>query len=465
MSRLLRIVLLISGLVFLIGNQPATAQGSQEAVVNALKTIDPEILQYFPRWRICEPDLQIQIYQTFALMGYDKNKLDQQNITVTSAPLRETDPEPFYDLILVECGDEKMVAAEIASFMRKLSARLTDPKRPYCYTDIPPTTPPTSAQASQIINYMEPTNVTHAFTLSAFDQVLKIGNSGFWLKAGVGTDQVGYTYWSSGEARVQLQRPLYVNDDPESRRAIPYLINARIGFGYRLTGNMDGQDRLLDFIPGRKLNAGTGGKIVGGIDFHLPMHPQFGIGLNMELPLKGINSSDDVDSDTYYVFDIGNRPIFAPGLPEDPYGTAAILRSTGQATVFYNWWLGNKGPENFFRVDLGMNYAEVREVGVFIEEDTGREYLAEDGVRGLTTWKPNEFLDWIYAKVEYRNQGAFPFGLSVQYSNQILLGRAYVPLFGDWLYLEGRYSTPLRDARPFEIENFFMVSPVLRLNF
>ena len=79
--------------------------------------------------------------------------------------------------------------------------------------------------------------------------------------------------------------------------------------------------------------------------------------------------------------------------------------------------------------------------------------------------KPNEALDWIYAKLEYRNQGSFPFGVSVQYSNQILVGRAYIPVLGDWLYVEGRYSTPLRDPYPFEIENFFMVSPVFRLNF
>ena len=444
--------------------QPTKAQ-TQDKVVEALKTIDPEILQYFPRWRVCEPDLNIQIRQTFALMGYDPDKLDANNIVVTSAPIREDLPEPEFDLILIECGQEKMVAAEIASYMRKLSFRISDPKRPYCYQDIPPSEPPSAAQAEEIINFDMPTNVTHSFSLSAFEQSLKIGNSGFWLRSSIGTDQVGYHYWSSGEARVQLQRPLYVNDDPETRRAIPYLLNARLGAGYRLTGSLDGGDRLLDFIPGRKLNAGPGGKLVGGLDFHLPMHPAFGVGLNMELPLKGINASDEIDPDTYYAFDIGNRIITAPTYNEDPYATAAIIRSTGQATFFYNAWIGEKGPEHFFRVDLGASYAEVREVGVFQDTTEGRTYMAYEDVTGLELWKPNEFLDWVYAKVEYRNQGAFPFGLSVQYSNQILLGRAYIPLLGEWLYIEGRYSTPLRDPRPFEIEHFFMVSPILRLNF
>ncbi len=460
-----RLLLVLLAAVVLVGVANTVQAQNTEAIVKALKTIDPEILQYFPRWRVCEPDLKVQIKQIFALMGYDKGSLDENNIVVTSAPVRVDLPEPEYDLILIECGAEKMVAAEIAQNMRKLAFKLSDSKRPYCYQDIPPAVPPTAAQADEIINFMEPTNVTHAFTLSAFDQVLKIGKSGFWLKASMGTDQVGYHYWSSGEARIQLQRPLYTNTDYNTRTAIPYLLNARLGFGYRLTGSLDGQDRLLEFVPGRNLNAGYGGKLVGGLDFHLPQHPQFGIGLNMEIPLQGISDQTTIDPSTYFVFDLGNRRVTAPRYPVDPSGTAYILRATGQATLFYNIWLGAKGPENFFRFDVGVGYYEVREAALFNDVAAGRSFLAYQGVNGLTLFHPDEALDWLYVKAEYRNQGSFPFGISAQFSNQILLGRAYLPLLGDWLYVEGKYSTPLRDAMPWEREHFFMVSPVLRLNF
>lgn len=454
-----------------------SAQTFADTALTALKTIDPEILQYFPRWRVCEPDLQFQIRQSFALMGYPRANLDDQSIIVTAAPVKEGEAGQDFEIILIECGSEKMVSSEISSNMKRLSARIADGKRPYCYTEIPPSAPPSSPQIAEIINYMEPTNVTHSFTLSAFEQTLKIGTSGFWLKASLGTDQIGYTFWSSGEGRIFLQRPLYENSDPDTRKAIPYLINARLGFGYRMTGSHD-SSRLLDFIPGRKLDGSAGGKIVGGLDFYMPFHPQFGVGLNVELPLQSISSERLIDASTYYVTDIGNRRITAPSYNVDPYATATILRSTGQATLFYNLWLDRKKPENFFRFDAGISYAEVQEVGVFRDTANGKneQFLARDGVNlardgvyvaggGLRTWKPNEALDWVYAKIEYRNQAAFPFGISMQFSNQILLARAYVPIFGDWFYLEGRYSTPLRDARPFEIENFFMFSPVLRLNF
>ena len=44
-------------------------------------------------------------------------------------------------------------------------------------------------------------------------------------------------------------------------------------------------------------------------------------------------------------------------------------------------------------------------------------------------------------------------------------GAALQVLLGQWLYIEGKYATPLRGLRPFEREHVFMISPVLRLNF
>ncbi|HOQ49728.1 MAG TPA: hypothetical protein PLV01_07865, partial [Candidatus Kapabacteria bacterium] len=145
---------------------------------------------------------------------------------------------------------------------------------------------------------------------------------------------------------------------------------------------------------------------------------------------------------------------------------APVIRSTGYATVFYNWWLDKSNPENFFRFDLGINYSEVRETALYHYPNTtnGLNYeITVENVTGLKTYKPKEFADWMFAKVEYRNQAIFPFGASIQYSNQIMLGRIWLPLFSNWFYLEAKYSTPLRTERPYEIKNFFMISPLLRI--
>jgi hypothetical protein len=225
-------------------------------------------------------------------------------------------------------------------------------------------------------------------------------------------------------------------------------------------------------VPSRKLDAGYGGKFVGALDFNMPFAPQFGVSVNAELPLVPIKTSENIDTTTYVMNSISEDR----GLTLDDRfdqnqilrNTVNLIRTTGQVTFFYNLWLDDQKPENFFRFDVGMNYFEVQEAGLI--SDGTRSYLAVDGINDvdgnrLNLWKPNQFADWHFLKAEYRNQSNFPFGVSFQYANQTLLAHAYIPLLGQWLYLEGKYSTILRDVRPFERGNMFMISPVLRLTF
>ena len=239
--------------------------------------------------------------------------------------------------------------------------------------------------------------------------------------------------------------------------------------GYRLTSDPR-QGGVLNFIPSRRIDAGYGGKVVAAFDFNMPFHPQFGVSVNAELPLEPVKASTQVDVTTYATtpinFDERNIEIVDennPSIVGEPVSTVNLLRSTGQVTFFYNMWLDPVRPENFFRFDLGINYYEVREAAVLLDRNTRNTTLAIGGIGGLNTWKPNEAGDWIYAKVEYRNQSTYPFGIDLQYANQTLLAHAYLPLFGQWLYLEAKYAQPLRALRPFEREHMFMISPVLRL--
>lgn len=451
-------------------------------VVNNLTSIDPEIMKYFPRWKICEPDLQIQVYRTFVLLGYEKSQLNMQQILVLASPL---DAEPGYkpyDILLISCGAANMNSVEIEANMASLSEYINGYKyysgvrrgeakefyiRDYCYEDIKPEIPASSSQATAIMSYLEPTNVTHAFTLSLFEQSLKIGNSGFWIKSSIGTDEVGYHFWQSGEARIILKRPLYENTEPATRDRIPYLINAYIGGGYRVTSGIDDNKSVLSWVTGRFLNGSPGGKLVAGLDFHMPFHPEFGIHFNAELPLTKV-TTESIDKGAYGYTPNINNVKFKTGDPRryDINSVAPIMKATGQATLFYHWWLNEASPENYIRFDFGMSYAEVEEYAAYDVDSasvSSVRYISNENILGLKTYKPNEFGDWLYLKAEYRNQSAFPFGMSFQYSNQMFLGRIYIPLLGNWFYLEGKYATPLRGLRPYEKANFFMISPVLRL--
>lgn len=450
---------------------------------DSLLTIDPEMSKVFPRWKVCEPDLQFQIYQVFASLGYDKTNLDMQQIEVLAAPQEPRDKS--FEILLLTCGSESMNSRTIDMQIKAISDYLSgkkiyDPKlrgdrsrlgeRAYCYDEIPPEYPVRPSQAQAILDYLEPTDVTQAFTLSLFEQGIKIGESGFWLKHSIGTDPVGYQFWNSGEARVTLKRPLYTNQNSRTREKIPYLINAHLGGAYKINAGLPGNNSLFGWLPERILNSTPSGKIVAALDVHMPFHPEAGISINAELPIKSIEDTE-INRDDYGKYEAARNVDFLPmdyrfGQHEIK-SIIPVLGSTGQVTLFYNLWTEDKNPENYFRFDFGINYAEVQEFAMYeVLDSAGTSSVAhmdKEGIDGLNLYHPDEFSDWIFAKILYRSQAAFPFEVSLQLSNQILVARGYLPIFGNWLLLEGRFSTLMRDAMPYEVENFFMISPVIRL--
>lgn len=466
--------------------------------IDSLQTIDPELRKYFPRWKVCEPDLQYQIYQAFQLLGFSQDQLDIQSIEVLASP--KPYDEEKYDILLLTCGNSSLNSKELDRELSNLVKFLDGSKyyvrydkgndeirkmvkeyekskfRSYCYVEIPPETPVRADQGAAIRDYFAPTNKRQALTMSLFDQTLKIGATDFWIQNKTGNDQIGYPYYNAGESKVILKRPLYVNNDPATNKNTPYLINAYLGGTYRITTGLSNNNGMFSWLPERSLNTDPGGKLIFGMDVHMPFHPEAGIHVNIEAP---INTTDESGIDLEKFGQTMLRPSVDFRRNDirngDPTyvatGVLPILQTTGQVTAFYNLWLNKRKAENYFRFDLGISYAEIREYMYYTEnvDLTGDDVpeLVYDkmttNAEGLNLYHPDEFADWLFAKVEYRNQAVFPFSLSLQYSNQIMLARAYMPLFGDWLLLEAKYATPLRDAYEFEVENFFIISPVIRI--
>ncbi len=495
-----RNILFLLVAAFVFGYTKSDAQTmipDKGAIIDSLTTIDSEIKGYFPRWKVCERDLQFQIYRSFVNAQYPKENLDMNNVEILAAP-RAYDDEPF-EIITITCGKESMSAYDIDVQLTEIlvgfisgelvyngldrGIRAEFSTRDYCFSEIPQEIPLSGSQTSAIIDYLQPSNVTHAFTLSMFEQAIKIGKTGFWLRSNIGVDDIGYHFWQAGQGSITLQRPLYINEDPRTTDRVPYLINAYLGGSYKLnTGinrgdmpkvealeaayNAGGTSSLTDWMQKRTLNSEPKGKLSLGLDFHMPFHPEAGITANFDVPVTKI-TTEQIDITAFGFMENAYGAQFNPNseTQEDIVAIAPILGTTGRISAFYHWWIDPKDPENYFRFDLGVSYNEVQEYGLYVqyEEKTADYFLTNNQVDGLKFYKPDEFMDWMFAKVEYRNQAAFPFGASIQVANQVLLARAYIPLFGNWFYLEGKYSTVLRDKHSYEVGNFFMISPVLRL--
>jgi len=85
-KRYLHLSLLIIFMMSGFGLMTLQAQTSDSLALANLKSVDPGLLPYFPRWSVCEPNLQLQIFQVFKLDGRSAENLDMRSIQITSAP-------------------------------------------------------------------------------------------------------------------------------------------------------------------------------------------------------------------------------------------------------------------------------------------------------------------------------------------------------------------------------------------
>jgi len=158
--RKLFMILFLGFLLITIENSNAQSI-SRKAMIDSLTSIDPEIKKYFPRWSICETDLQIQIYKTFQLLGYPESELDMTQIEVLATP--KLDYYAPYDLLLISCGQASMNSTEIEENLGALVDFISGeesytntysgyPKRDYCFKEIPPSIPITESQKYHYLN-------------------------------------------------------------------------------------------------------------------------------------------------------------------------------------------------------------------------------------------------------------------------------------------------------------------------
>jgi hypothetical protein len=483
---------------FYILTLPASSQDmdlnkKRNEALNALTTIDSNLVDYFPRWVICESDLNVKLKHVFKLFGKRPEKIEGSQIRVTAAPKPMGEEDKEFALLLIQWGhfsksqeqdrngasyvtlSTQEIAALIPEAIRntvsgkwnQFGEELDVPTRAYCYIPIDPKEEPTEEEVREMVNYFQPTTKNHAISISAYEQAIKLGQEGkqIWLSQSTGNDVIGLPFWSAGEGRVQLHQIAIRNDNPTMASAIPSILALRLGFGYRISAGLPDSNGLLDFINSRRLDAGPGGKLSVGLDFNLPSHEQFGFTFNIEMPLRKLGMNNQIGNLYSYAVYANDEP---GRFDYEGYKDSSIylLRTTGQAGFFYNYWPDADNASNFLRFDLGVSYANIQESALYRDPVTGNTALVGD-LEGLRNFEPRSASDWLYAKIEYLNQSGRPFGLSLQYSNQMLMSRVFVPVIGDWLYIEAKYAYNTRSAnelakRPFDFESMFMLSPVLR---
>jgi len=481
MKKIILILILFVSLVLNSFSQSNDIMG--DSLIKKLTSIDDEITKGFPRWKLCEKNLQKQVFAIFKYHGYDKDSIDEQDIEILAIPFSDGNL-PFYEILELRCGKAIMKSNEIDIRMPEIKVFLTGERsyltkvdnrdylnnenivnkkselRDYCFVSLNQNVGTQKSEANIQLDYLYSESKKEVVVLSLFEQGMKLGDQGHQIRNLVGNDMIGYPLFNAGESKIFFKLPLYTNPNVSSSNYIRNLLTLNLGGVYRLSkGKESFVDNNLSFVSNSLLNSSPNGKIFAGIEFYFPFMTELGLNLDLDIPLRKVTTQAVKENTLAYYGSNDNIDISDEYTNKSLVGVAPILGTVGKLSFSYNYWFGGSSNENYLRFDVGMTYSEVQEVVYF---DYGNK-VATDSISGLQLYKNNEFADWIFLKTEYRNQSVYPFTLSVQYSNQILLARTYVPLFGNWLFLEAKYATPLRELRPYEVKNFFILSPVLRI--
>lgn len=457
---------------------PAVAQNGPptlaeiERMLDSAKMIDPEIERYLPRWKVQEADLKIKIAQYFKLEGIPVKETDSMIVTATFAR-----PGQDQELISIRAG-----AVGALSGTQQIRRSLGDAiytsirERNYAHTVIEPATPSPETQPERIGYVMQPGTAKQFVAASAYRQVVLIGATGARLEHWIGNDEIGYHFWSSGQAKGLVTYPVIPLTDPDLRaKGVPDILTVQIGAAYRLKFGQAGDDFLGGVISPRKLNGSIGAKAVARVDYRLPQLNDIGFSVNAEIPFNKLTPEFTNVADGSIVSQFVPAKLTpGPGTARDTVAEAYFLRTVAQGSVFWETWLNDY--EHFFRISVGASYQEIGRAAIAGDTDLdgnleiinyakpGADNIYPDGIVYTGLVHPTELKDWLFAKVEYLNQSGFPFGMTAQLANRNLLLSGYIPVVPNWLFLEAKYSTPiLRDSpAPWEQRSFFMISPILR---
>ncbi len=477
MNRIILTALAAIIIALVVDRTPVYCQPTRQeltAAINDVTTLDPEIEKYLPRWKILEADLKLKLAEFFKMSGVPVSEQDSMIVTATF-------PDPkdeSQSLLSIRVGN--LPAASISG-TQNIKTALGEKtyqeilRRDYRHDVIEPAIPVTQSSRSRIPNVLEPTNAKQFIAISAFRQVVQLGSSGARIEHVIGDDEIGYPFWSAGQAKAFVHYPIIPLKDPELRaNGVPDIFTIQLGGVYRLKIGDQYSGDLANIVQPRLLD-GSPGKALAHIEYRLPQVNDIGFFVHAELPFDKLSGVTEVNPLTVAYQPSTNLRAGRFSDEPDSVLSAYFLRNIAQGGIFWENWLNDY--EHFFRISLGISYQDISHAALVTSSDPVELYDADKygldrqeianqvvGVVHRDLIHPTEFEDWIFAKVEYLNQSGFPFGFSAQLANRNLLISGFVPVLRNWLFLEAKLSTPvLRDqAAPWEQSPFVMISPVLR---
>jgi len=397
------------GLLFLIGfaalrtaygqNEQLTAElksaraelQSLETVVNALNTGDSSYTLYFPTWTVLDKYTKTSIYKAFRHRG--KQFSEEDVVYVVASP----DQQNIIDIRIGKTSYGRLYAQSILD--PDLKRELLE--RNYASENETPAGYRTNSRGNRKPVPRPTTPEWVGFNLSAFGGSVRFSND--WGIVGrVGDDELGYPFWSSGQARMFA-----------SYKSI------KLGAWLPVHGGLTEVPVAGSLTLRQRLLNGSAG-IAGEFEFEWDA-----VKLNSQhIPYTAVGGTFALGGLTR------RRPDnLTPNL-DSLYSLSTVLQG------YYAFDYAFDDERHRFNIHMGMSYHQVT--------------LNRQREGGIQPAGPTQaFIDPLI-RFEYKNQRIDWFKISAQYSRLLMLG-AWAEILPYFIYAEVKFSTIVgREQKPWE---------------
>ena len=404
-------------------------------ILSAIESIDTARQSELIQWIITDRSVRSRVISALRKAGKNISPSSNAELLITQKPPTKIEGELNNQMDLLKIVIESIGVYGTPQIKRILGQDLYDKinnRADYEYTMI------STEQDQQRIQY-----VNISASIFGGDIIFK---SGFGFGMNVGYDYLGWPFWVPGnvgvfgiihlemtDVRIGLNFPL------GEAGLTPFTLSGGLRIKQRILEGTQGfhaqVEQMLNVISDKK----NGRLAVGGEFF------------NSFVPSSSTFSQRAADTSQLNKYRT-SYPSSINGVKKD---SLYYLSMSGHAWFQYSFGESLRGA--YVQLGGGMHRVNAVTIGTKSGQPSTNVDLVNAG-------SFNQFDPLIKIGFNHNAEGGYDYGVSLQYCNE-LLADGYVRIF-TWLNLELKYAAVVfRDPKKWELTDFFIITPVLKLNF
>lgn len=410
-----------------------------KSILSAIESIDTARQSELIQWIITDRSVRSRVISALRKAGKNISPSSGADLIVTQKPPTKIEGELNNQMDLLKIVVESVGVYGSPQIKRILGEELYNKinnRADYEYTMI------STQESQQRIQYA---NISAS--IFGGDIIFK---SGFGFGMNIGNDYLGYPFWMPGNVGVigiihkeMTDVRIGLNFGLGEAGLVPFVLFGGLKIKERkLEGTQGFQaqlDQMLDVFTDKKA-----GRLSVGGEFYQSFTPSAN---SFSLRAFDTTTTAGISNNRY-------RTSYPKSGIQGRKDSLFYIGRSGHAWVTYSFSDALRGA--YVQVGAGTHRINAVTIGAQNGPSTNTDLVDAGNF--------NYFDPVLKIGYNHPSEGGYDYGISLQYSNE-LLADGYVRIF-TWLNLEVKYAAVVfRDPKKWEWPDFFIVTPVLKLNF